>query len=44
MYVESLDDYEKVHLKDAVIITHENMSIFENRLSSDLFVPIVLLL
>jgi DNA-binding LytR/AlgR family response regulator len=40
MYVESLDDYVKVHLNDKMIITRENITMFESRLPTELFVRI----
>jgi DNA-binding LytR/AlgR family response regulator len=39
-YVESLDNYVKVHLKDKWLITHESISSFQNRLPQHLFVRI----
>lgn len=40
VYIESLDDYVKVHVKDKSIITHENISSLEKRLPGDQFVRI----
>jgi DNA-binding LytR/AlgR family response regulator len=40
LYVESLDGYVKVHLKDKVIITRENISTLEQKLPGNLFVRI----
>jgi DNA-binding LytR/AlgR family response regulator len=40
LYVESLDNYVKVHLSDRIIITHENISSFEERLPHDHFIRI----
>ena len=40
LYVESLDNYVKVHLPDKVLITHETISSFEERLPSGSFVRI----
>ncbi len=39
-YVESLDDYVKVHLGERSIVTRENISAFEERLPADGFVRI----
>lgn len=40
IYIESLDDYVKVHLKDIALITRENISSFETNLPSSSFVRI----
>jgi DNA-binding LytR/AlgR family response regulator len=40
LYIESLDDYVKVALKDKVIITRENISTLEQKLSGHHFVRI----
>lgn len=40
VYIESLDDYVKVHLTDKVIISRENISTLEGRLPSTQFVRI----
>lgn len=40
LYVESLDDYVKVHLPNQVLITRENISLLEQKLSSDAFIRI----
>jgi DNA-binding LytR/AlgR family response regulator len=40
LYVESLDDYVKVILKSATLITRENISTLEQKLPSDQFVRI----
>jgi len=40
LYIESLDDYVKVFLKDKVIITRENISTLEQKLSGHHFVRI----
>lgn len=40
LYIESLDDYVKVHLQDQVLITRENISLLEQKLSSDTFIRI----
>ncbi len=40
LYIESLDDYVKVHLKDKVLITHENISTLEEKLPYPPFVRI----
>ena len=39
-YIESLDNYVRIHLKDKWLITHENISSFEKRLPSNEFVRI----
>lgn len=39
-YIESLDDYVKVHLKDKFLITHENISTLEEKLPYPPFVRI----
>jgi DNA-binding LytR/AlgR family response regulator len=36
-YVESLDNYVKVHVKDQVLITRENISTLEEKLSKPSF-------
>ena len=40
LYIESLDGYVKVHLKDKIIITRENISTLEQKLTGNLFVRI----
>lgn len=40
MYVESLDDYVKVHLKEVTLVTRENISSLESTLPSGSFVRI----
>jgi len=40
LYIESLDDYVKVHLKDRVLITRENISTLEEKLPYPPFVRI----
>ncbi len=40
LFVESLDDYVKIYLKDRVLITRENISVLEQKLSSHQFVRI----
>jgi DNA-binding LytR/AlgR family response regulator len=40
LYIESLDDYVKVHMPDKILITYENISAFESRLSNPRFVRI----
>jgi DNA-binding LytR/AlgR family response regulator len=40
LYIESLDDYVKVHLKEMVLITHENISMLEEKLPYPPFVRI----
>jgi DNA-binding LytR/AlgR family response regulator len=40
LYIESLDDYVKVHLKDKVLITRENISTLEEKLPYPPFVRI----
>lgn len=40
LYIESLDGYVKVHLKDKIIITRENISTLEEKLPGNLFVRI----
>ena len=39
-YFESMDNYVKVHVKDQVLITHENISTLEEKLSNPPFVRI----
>jgi DNA-binding LytR/AlgR family response regulator len=39
-YIESLDDYVKVHLKDMILITRENISTLEDKLPYPPFVRI----
>ncbi len=39
-HIESLDDYVKVHLNDRFLVTRENISTFEDRLSPAQFVRI----
>src|SRR5688572_3669527 len=40
MYIESLDEYVKVHVKGKFLITRESISMLENKLPADLFVRI----
>ncbi len=40
LYIESLDDYVKVHLKDMILITRENISTLEEKLPYPPFVRI----
>jgi DNA-binding LytR/AlgR family response regulator len=40
IYIESLDDYVKIHLKEMVLITHENISTLEEKLPYPPFVRI----
>jgi DNA-binding LytR/AlgR family response regulator len=40
IYIESLDDYVKVHLKHVTLVTRENISSFESSLPFGLFVRI----
>jgi len=40
LFVESLDEYVKVHLRDRIIVTRENISTLEERLPGNLFVRI----
>lgn len=40
LYIESLNDYVKVHLKDKVLVTHENISTLEEKLPFPPFVRI----
>lgn len=40
IYIESLDDYVKVHLTNGVLVTRENISSFEQNLSTGMFVRI----
>jgi DNA-binding LytR/AlgR family response regulator len=40
LYVESLDEYVKVHLRNKVLITRESISVLEEKLSSHSFVRI----
>lgn len=40
LYIESLDDYVKVHLKDTILITRENISALEDKLPYPPFVRI----
>jgi DNA-binding LytR/AlgR family response regulator len=40
VFIESLDDYVKVHLAGEVLITRENISSFEQKLTSNRFVRI----
>ncbi len=40
LYIESLDDYVKVHLKEMVLITRENISTLEEKLPCPPFVRI----
>ena len=40
LYIESLDGYVKVHLKDRIIVTRENISTLEEKLPGNLFVRI----
>ncbi len=39
-YIESLDDYVKVHLKEMILITRENISTLEEKLPNPPFVRI----
>lgn len=40
LYIESLDDYVKIHLKDVILITRENISTLEEKLPHPPFVRI----
>lgn len=40
LFIESLDEYVKVHLKNKLMITRENISILEQKLPADRFVRI----
>ncbi len=40
LYIESLDDYVKIHLKDMILITRENISALEEKLPYPPFVRI----
>lgn len=40
VYLESMDEYVKVHLKGKVLVTRENISTLEGKLSGDSFVRI----
>ena len=40
IFIESLDEYVKVHLADSVLVTRENISSFENTLTGRNFVRI----
>lgn len=40
LYIESLDDYVKVHLKDTILVTRENISALEEKLPYPPFVRI----
>lgn len=40
LYIESLDDYVKIHLKDMILITRENISTLEEKLPYPPFVRI----
>lgn len=40
LYIESLDDYVKVHLKDMILVTRENISTLEEKLPAPPFVRI----
>ena len=40
VYIESLDDYVKVFLRNKMIITRENITTLENKLQADIFVRI----
>jgi DNA-binding LytR/AlgR family response regulator len=40
LYIESLDDYVKVHLHNQVLITRENITQLEQKLASDAFIRI----
>ncbi len=40
IYIESLDNYVKIHFKDKWLVTHENISSLEKRLPSNGFVRI----
>lgn len=39
-YIESLDNFVKVHLKDRWLVTHENISSLEKRLPQEMFVRV----
>ena len=40
IFIESLDEYVKVHLKNKVMITRENISVLEQKLPADQFIRI----
>jgi DNA-binding LytR/AlgR family response regulator len=40
LFIESLDDYVKIHTKDKVLVTHENISTLEAKLPNSEFVRI----
>lgn len=40
LFIESLDEYVKVHLRNKTLITRESISVLEKKLPSDLFVRI----
>ncbi len=40
LYIESLSDYVKIHLKDKTVITRETISNMENKLDTNLFIRI----
>lgn len=40
LFIESLDDYVKVHLKDKILVTHENISTLEEKLPDADFIRI----
>jgi DNA-binding LytR/AlgR family response regulator len=40
VYLESLDDYVKVHLRNKILITRENITTLEHKLPTDAFVRI----
>jgi DNA-binding LytR/AlgR family response regulator len=40
LFIESLDDYVKIHTKDKVLVTHENISTLEAKLPTSEFVRI----
>jgi DNA-binding LytR/AlgR family response regulator len=40
LYIESLDDYVKVHLRNKILITRENITTLEHKLPTDVFVRI----
>jgi DNA-binding LytR/AlgR family response regulator len=40
LYIESLDDYVKIHLHNQVLITRENISQLEQKLASEAFIRI----
>jgi DNA-binding LytR/AlgR family response regulator len=40
VFIESLDEYVKVHLRGKMLVTRESISVLEQKLPSDLFVRI----